>query len=75
MRRLADKPGGGGADIRADLGHNRRAAHLQQAMPGGIEFIADQRNRIQPGEIRQRYLAGADDFDQRGAIIDQAIHQ
>ncbi len=33
VRRLTDKPAGGGANIGTNLGHNRRAAHIQQTVP------------------------------------------
>ncbi|SSL81746.1 Uncharacterised protein [Klebsiella pneumoniae] len=75
MRRLTDKPAGGGANIGTNLGHNRRAAHIQQTVPGGVQFIADQRYAVEPGEIRQRHISAADEFDQRNAVIHQAVDQ
>ena len=62
MRRLTNKPGGGGAEIRANFSHNRRAPHLQQIMPAGVQLIADQRNRIQPRQIRRGKVAAGHHF-------------
>ncbi|CNT55422.1 Uncharacterised protein [Salmonella enterica subsp. enterica serovar Bovismorbificans] len=41
MRRLTDKPGRGCADIRPHFRHNSATAHIQQAMPSGIQFGAN----------------------------------
>ena len=75
MRRLTDEPGRGGADIGTDFGHNGRTAHIQQTVPGRVELVANQRNAIEPGEIRQRDIPGGDQFYQRNTVIYQAIYQ
>ncbi|MBO2025739.1 hypothetical protein J4733_17705 [Klebsiella pneumoniae] len=68
VRRLTDKPAGGGANIGTNLGHNRRAAHIQQTVPGGYS-LSPTSGAVEPGEIRQRHISAADEFDQRNAVI------
>ncbi|MOA01764.1 hypothetical protein D3C78_1211860 [compost metagenome] len=57
MRGLCHEPGGGLAEVRLHLRHQRTATGVHQGVVTVIDLIADHRDRLQPGQIGNMQFA------------------